>query len=169
MEWNFEANYYDYWRDFWKWHDEKKKTFVVSNVGDYSLFISKSLKSVFHFRIKTKHSQWYEPTEIIKTEEGCILYFNECIKDVFKNGCIYPARVVDEFKWDIVTPQRLNIALKNLYNSKKSKRKRKRKSQFQPAYIQDWEWEVVSTTSEEPKRRRCRRNKQLINQTQDGK
>lgn len=163
-----EASYYT--SDFWKWRGEKKKTFVVSNVGDYSLFIGKNLKNVIHFRIKTKHSQWYEPTEIIKTEQGNVLYFNECIKGVFKSGCIYPARVVNEFVWEIITPQRLNTALKNLhYPEKKSKKRRKRKSQFQPIYIQDWEWEIVPTASEKPKRIRCRRNKQLINQTQNGK
>lgn len=145
----FIANYEDYWKEYWKWQNEKKKTFVVSDVGDYSLFISKSLKDALYFRIKTKHSSWYEPTQIINTEAGSILFFNECIKDVFKKGCIYPANVVMKFSWTYrkLTAQDLTKALKNLFTSKKSKKKRKCKPQFQPAYIsymKDWEWEIVS-------------------------
>lgn len=143
----FIANYEDYWKEYWKWQNEKKKTFVVSDVGDYSLFISKSLKDVLYFRIKTKHSSWYEPTQIINTEAGSILFFNECIKDVFKKGCIYPARVVMEFSWYYrkLTVTDLTKALKNLYKPKKSKKRRKRKPQFQTLRDwEHWEWEIVS-------------------------
>lgn len=132
----------------YKWSNAREKTFVVSDVGDYSLFINKNLKDVQYFRIKTKHSSWYEPTQIISTEAGSILYFNECIKDVFKRGCIYPANVVMEFRrtYRRFTVQDLTRALKKLYKPKHPKRRRKCKPLFRPAYIQDWEWEIETKT-----------------------
>lgn len=131
-----------------KWRNQKKKTFVVSDVNDYSMFINKNLKDIIHFRIKTKHSSWYEPTQIISTEAGSILFFNECIKDIFKSGCIYPARVVMEFSWYYrkLTVTDLTKTLKNLYKPKKSKKRRERKPQFSNLLrdLEHWEWEIVS-------------------------
>ena len=147
LKWDFSINYKDYWEEELKWGNQKKKTFVVSDVNDYSIFINKNLKDIIHFRIKTKHSSWYEPTQIISTEAGSILFFNECIKDIFKKGCIYPARVVMEFSWYYkkLTATDLTKALKNLYKPKKSKKRRKRKPQFQTLRdLEHWEWEIVS-------------------------
>ena len=142
---DYQFNYSKYWEEELKWRNQKKKTFIVSDVNDYSMFINKNLKDIIHLKIKTKHSSWYEPTQIISTEAGSILYFNECIKYIFKSGCIYPANVVMKFSWTYrkLTAQDLTKALKNLYKPKKSKKRRKRKPQFRPAYIQDWEWEVI--------------------------
>ena len=141
---DYQFNYSNYLEEELKWGNQKKKTFIVSDVHDYSMFINKNRKDIIHLKIKTKHSSWYEPTQIISTEAGSVLYFNECIKDVFKSGCIYPARVVMEFSWYYrkLTATDLTKAIKNLYNSKELK-KIKRKSQFQPYYMRDWEWEVI--------------------------
>lgn len=144
---DYSFNYSKYWEEELKWGNQKKKTFIVSDVNDYSMFINKNLKDILHFRIKTKHSSWYEPTQIISTEAGSVLYFNECIKDVFKSGCIYPARVVMEFSWYYrkLTATDLTKAFQKLYNSKKAKKRRKRKLQFSYP-LRDWEWEIVTKT-----------------------
>ena len=139
----YQFNYSNYWEEELKWGNQKKKTFIVSDVNDYSIFINKNLKDILHFRIKTKHSSWYEPTQIISTGAGSILYFNECIKDVFKSGCIYPARVVMEFSWyySKLTETDLTMALQKLYKPKKSKKRRKQKPQFSYP-LRDWELEM---------------------------
>lgn len=145
---NFETtfDYSKYWEEELKWGNQKKKTFVVSDVNDYSMFINKDLKDIIHFRIKTKHSSWYEPIQIISTEAGSVLYFNECIRSVFKSGCIYPARVVMEFSWYYrkLTATDLTNTLKKLYKPKKSNKRRKRKPQFQTLrdWECEWEWEI---------------------------
>lgn len=75
-------------------YEEKKTTLIVSDVADYSFFVKKDLSDVKVVKIKTKlMDSWLTAKEIIATSAGSILYFEDKVSGIFKNGCIYPARI----------------------------------------------------------------------------
>lgn len=124
----------------YKWINAKKKTVVVMEAGDYSIVVNRNLSHVYYFKIRSRKSPWYEADQIIAAKQCSVVYFKECVKDIFKSNCIYPVRIVDTFNWyRKLTMAELTRALKDLYKPKKSKRKHK--PQFKPLNIQEWEWE----------------------------
>lgn len=75
-------------------YDEKKTTLITSEVADYFIFVKKDLSDAKGVRIKTKSmDRWLTAKEIMATSAGSILYFEDKVMDIFKNGCIYPAKI----------------------------------------------------------------------------
>jgi len=77
---------------------EKKTTLIISEVADYSLFVKKNLSDVKGVRIKTKSmDKWLTAKEIIATSSGSVLYFEDKVGDIFRDGCIYSAKIYTEY------------------------------------------------------------------------
>ena len=74
-------------------HLRKKvnKTVIVSDIGDYSLFINKDITGADLVFLKSKKSfGWIRVADYLASSSGSVLYFNKNIKSLFKENCIYP-------------------------------------------------------------------------------
>ena len=74
-------------------HPRKKvnKTVIVSDIGDYSLFINKDITGADLVFLKSKKVfGWIRVVDYLASSSGSVLYFNENIKSLFKENCIYP-------------------------------------------------------------------------------
>lgn len=80
-------------------YEEKKTTLITSEVADYSIFVKRNLSDVKAVRIKTKSmDKWLTTKEIMATPSGSVLYFEDKVGDIFRNGCIYPAKIYTNFR-----------------------------------------------------------------------
>jgi hypothetical protein len=74
-------------------HHSKRvnKTVIVSDIGDYSLFINKDITGADLVFLKSKKSfGWIRVVDYLASSSGSVLYFNKNIKSLFKENCIYP-------------------------------------------------------------------------------
>lgn len=73
----------------------KEATIVLSDVGDYSVFIKGNFPDwvdIVGISRKGGH-KWYESKEILKSSEGIVAYFDEEVGKIFKKNCIYPLKL----------------------------------------------------------------------------
>ena len=73
-----------------------RTTVVVGDIGDCSIFIKKDLTRAKGIAIKSKkHPEWIETRDIFSTTSGSIIYFDEKVKNFFKENCIYPVLIYE--------------------------------------------------------------------------
>ncbi len=93
---------------------KKETTVVVSDIGDYSIFIKKYIGDAKGFFIRTKSSKWYEAKEIIPSPSGSVLYFDEQVGEIFKKGCIYPVIILNSY---VLSLKMIQKAAETLYKA----------------------------------------------------
>ena len=75
--------------------------FMPYEVGDYSIFVKENLTPYFRVLVYSG-LHWWESKELLSSESGTIIYFNENIKDIFEEGEIYRANCYNKRDWEIV-------------------------------------------------------------------
>lgn len=80
-----------------------EQTITIKDIGEYSIFVQKKMPiEIAALGIRRWGSnKWYISIEIVKTEEGTVVYFNTRVDNIFKKGHIYPMIMLDTLGYDV--------------------------------------------------------------------